>query len=189
MKQSRAYFAVMRRGLLGTIGLLLVQLAITAPALAQAGGEGVVSPESPAGVEYALPDVRARRETADAGSREGGKTPSLFGAGIKQAAASGAGRSPGQRASKGKRRGDPSSAPTGQPDQSTAGRASSKSSRTSGGRRSERSPIDAPAAVDLTDDSIGPGRLMAGIGLLALVLGGALAYLLRRRSRGSPDGA
>lgn len=143
-------------------------LALIAPATA--GAQTGPDPDSPAGVEYALPLDQARRDAtgrSDGSPRSRPGKPSaaapLFGAGITPVRAGKTG-SAGEENGGGRR----------------AGAGGSRGGGEVGGGSSR------PARVALgADDAGSPTLTIAGIALAVLLAGGLLGLLLRRFTRSS----
>jgi hypothetical protein len=167
------------RGKITSLAALSLLGLTAATGVAQAEPGLTVDPDSPAGVEYAVPLDTARGHRGNGGSGGGGTTapsggadsPVLFGSGIK----SGSGSSGGDKGSPG----------SGKPGEKPGGGSGGGSASGSGGRVGTDSPA-APVAASATYSTTGP---MAAIIGGVLLLGGGLGLFLRLRARRSSPGS
>ena len=144
------------------LSLVLLSAAVLLPTGAQA--QVVVDPDSPAGKEYAIP-LEQKRDQAVGGKEESGSNP--FGEGISKPQARGAKNdsgSGGSRAKKDREKGDFDA--TGAPGGSDS----------TGGGGSGGGPDEAGTNGAL---------LTSGIALAVLLLGGGIAFLMRRGAFGT----
>lgn len=166
------------------ITTLLLAATAAPPAAAQ---DGVfVDPNSPAGVEYAIPLDEARREAAG-GSRDGGGDPSrgqpLFGKGITRVEGSGSQRAEGSSDQGGSREGGGAVGGAA----STDGRGRQQGE---GGDDALPDPRDVPpsvagsAAIEAATSDGSDGLLTAGIAAAVLAAGLAAGFGLRRVLKG-----
>lgn len=151
----------------------LVLLAI--PAAAQAEPGLTVDPESPAGVEYAVPLDHARNpgggSGGSAGNSGGGGSGQLFGAGITPSS----GSSAGPRG----RSGD------GQDGKSTGDKKANGGDGGGGGNFSPAAPTTRPTAAVEASTSYSTSGWLAGLIAAILLVGGGLGLFLRLRSPAS----
>lgn len=164
------------------VGAALASAGIPATAGAQKGL--TVDPQSPAGVEYAVPLDQGRGHggggsghsgggNGTSANSGGGGSPALFGSGITPASKSGS-------SVRGRQHGNASSGRRAGADKRSAGSAGSAGSGSvSGAARSGSAPVTASAQYSTT----GP---IAGVTGAVLLLGGGFGMFLRMRARRSP---
>jgi hypothetical protein len=153
------------------IPILMFVLALPATAAAQRNDDGVyVDPDSPTSKEYAVPAEEARRDASGGGS--GGSS-----AGGSDAESGGGARAPlfGEGVDDGSGKGGGADGAGGSPGSDRAGAMDS----------ANPSSVDSDSAGNITsadeDEGLSTGLVIGGIALVVLLVGGGLAYALKRR--------
>jgi len=186
----------MRRFLPLIVGVLLIALAASSPHVQAA----VPDPDSPAGVEYALPLDQARRDARrDQGSKRGGRdggsgdarnvaTP-LFGAGISKGGGGGGAGGTGTDSGAGSGQGAAGSSGRGGAKRGSGGKgARGHGQGSSGGDRGSAGSRAAKGTNVASVDGGGSSKtgmlvaVVAGVLLLGAMLGLALRRVMGRRS-------
>jgi hypothetical protein len=162
----------------------------------------MVDPDSPSGSEYQIPLEGARDDAAPGGSkpkRPGERSAPLFGEGLKKRG----GDDSGQASDEDADYGDTAVAAGGSDDDGGSGngrddaaaaakaRADRRASRRAARRDGDGSPetVGAQATAATTDGGSDGLPLVLSLGAFALLLGGGVGYVLRRRSARPVDDA